>query len=312
MNKIKKLLYSSGMLSLVFLLSGCVKMGSNGKPDPSGMIYRFLIVPMGNLIHYMVNTFDWSYGWAVIVITIVVRIIILPIGINQSRKSLTQTEKMQAIKPQMDAIQQKMQAATTQEEQLEVNMEMQRLYKENGVSMLGGMGCLPLILQMPIFSALYFTARYTEGITTSVFYGIHLGEPSIILTIVAGLSYLASSFISMIGLPEEQKKSMRSMMIMNPLMIVFMSFSAPAGVTLYWVVGGIIGCIQTYITNVVLRPRIKAQIQEDLKKNPPKQIVTPMKKAAPKPIEHEPRNRNNNGNSPQGHGRNAGKQQRHK
>lgn len=309
MNRIKNVLLGSGMLSLVLLLSGCVRMGEDGLPDQNGIVYRVLVAPMGQLINYLVHNFNWSYGWAVIFITIIVRIIIMPLGINQSRKSLIQTEKMQAIKPQMDAIQAKTKAAVTQEEQLAASQEMQQLYRDNNISMLGGMGCLPLLIQMPIFSALFFAARYTEGISNSVFYGIDLGSPSIVLTIIAGVAYVGQSFISMIGIPEEQKKSMRSMMIVSPLMIVFMSFSSPAGVTLYWVVGGIFSCIQTFITNVIMKPKIKAQIQEELKKNPPKQVVTPIKdvtpKAAPKSINQG--NRNSNGK-----GRNAGKQQRRK
>ena len=100
------------------------------------------------------------------------------------------------------------------------------------------------------------------------------------------------------------------MMIASPLMIVFMSFTSPAGVALYWVIGGIFSCIQTFITNVLMRPRIKAQIQEELKKNPPKQVVTkPIKKAEPIQPKQvtQPKNKNNQNNK---NGRNAGKQQR--
>ena len=158
---------------------------------------------------------------------------------------------------------------------------------------MGGMGCLPLLIQMPIFSALYYTARFSEGIQHSTFIGIDLAKPSYLLVVFVGVAYLLQGYISLIGVPEEQKKTMRSMMIASPLMIVFMSFTSPAGVALYWVVGGVFSCIQTFITNVLMRPRIKAQIQEELKKNPPKQVS-------------QPKNKNNKN----GNGRNAGKQQR--
>lgn len=111
---------------------------------------------------------------------------------------------------------------------------------------------------------------------------MNLGQPNMILVALAGLAYLAQGYISMIGIPEEQKKTMKSMLIVSPLMIVFMSFSSPAGVALYWVVGGIFTCIQSAITNILLRPRIKKQVQEELKNNPPKQVVTPIKDVTPK------------------------------
>ena len=93
---------------------------------------------------------------------------------------------MQALKPQVEAAQQKLKAATTREEQMAAQAEMQQVYRENGLSMTGGIGCLPLLIQMPIFSALYFTARYTEGIRESSFYGIDLGSPSMVLVAIAG------------------------------------------------------------------------------------------------------------------------------
>ena len=305
MNKWKNWLLGSGLVSILLFLSGCVRMDSNGNPDTSGIVYRVLVHPMGQAITYLVENFNWSYGWAVIAI-----------GISQSKKTMIQSEKMQALKPQVEAAQQKLKAATTREEQMAAQAEMQQVYRENGLSMTGGIGCLPLLIQMPIFSALYFTARYTEGIRESSFYGIDLGSPSMVLVVIAGVAYLLQGYISTIGIPEEQKKTMRTMLIVSPAMIVFMSISAPAGVTLYWVVGGVFSCLQTFITNVMMKPRLKAQVAEELKQNPPKQVVTPRKdvtesakpannKQATKQIK-QPKNSTNN------KGRNAGKQQKRK
>ncbi|HFM8969993.1 TPA: membrane protein insertase YidC [Enterococcus faecium] len=308
MNKWKNWLLGSGLVTIMLFLSGCVRMDSNGNPDTSGIIYRILVHPMGQAITYLVENFNWSYGWAVILMTVIVRIIILPLGISQSKKTM----KMQALKPQVEATQQKLKAATTREEQMAAQAEMQQVYRENGLSMTGGIGCLPLLIQMPIFSALYFTARYTEGIRESTFYGIDLGNPSLVLVAIAGIAYLLQGYISTIGIPEEQKKTMRTMLIVSPAMIVFMSISAPAGVTLYWVVGGIFSCLQTFITNVIMKPRLKAQVAEELKQNPPKQVVTPRKDVTPaepakqtKKQVQAPKNNAKNG-------RNAGKQQKRK
>lgn len=281
MNKWKNWVLGSGLVTVMLFLSGCVRLDSNGNPDTSGIVYRVLVHPMGQAITYLVENFNWSYGWAVILMTVIVRIIILPLGISQSKKTMIQSEKMQALKPQVEAAQQKLKTATTREEQMAAQAEMQQVYRENGLSMTGGIGCLPLLIQMPIFSALYFTARYTEGIRESSFYGIDLGHPSFVLVAIAGAAYLLQGYISTIGIPEEQKKTMRTMLIVSPAMIVFMSISAPAGVTLYWVVGGIFSCLQTFITNVIMKPKLKAQVAEELKQNPPKQVVTPRKDVTP-------------------------------
>ncbi len=95
MNKFKNWLLGSGLLGVLLLLSGCVHQNSDGTPDTSGLVYRMLVVPLENFLNWMVTSFDWSYGLAIIVLTIIVRLIIMPLGINQSKKSLIQSEKMQ-------------------------------------------------------------------------------------------------------------------------------------------------------------------------------------------------------------------------
>lgn len=171
--------------------------------------------------------------------------------------------------------------------------------------MLGGIGCLPLLIQLPFFSALYFSAQYTEGVAKSVFLGIPLGKASILLTIIVGILYFIQSALTLVGVDEVQKEQMKKMMYMSPLMIVIFSFTAPAGVTLYWVVGGFIMIIQQLIINHYIRPQLRKRVAEEYKNNPPKAIknsgrkkdVTPQAQAV---IENRKQNKKKN--------RNAGKQ----
>lgn len=301
MKKMKNWLLGSGLLATLLFLSGCVRRLEDGSPDTSGIIYRFLVAPLGEFLTYIATNMNLGFGWAIVVVTIIVRLIILPLGISQSKKTMIQSEKMQFIKPQIDEAQAKLKAATTREEQMQAQAEMQNVYKENNMSMLGGIGCLPLLIQMPIFTALFYTAQFTPGIDQATFYGMSLGSRSLILVAIAGIAYVGQGYLSLIGVPDEQKKTMRSMLIVSPLMIVMMSFSSPAGVTLYWVVGGLFSCLQTFITNVIMKPRIRAQVAEEMKKNPPKTVVTPRKDvtetvkkaeelAKPKPTNHRGRN----------------------
>jgi len=101
---------------------------------------------------------------------------------------------------------------------------------------------------------------------------------------------------------------MKTMLIVSPLMIVFMSLSAPAGVTLYWVVGGVFSCLQTFITNVIMKPKIRAQVEAEMKANPPKTVVTPRKDVTPTQQTQPTTPKNLNHKNAKG--RNAGKQQR--
>lgn len=267
----KKLFLASSLFTVLLALSGCVKQ-ENGVPTGEGWVYNLLVEPMTSLLTHFLGFLNGNYGLAIILFTILVRLIILPLGLHQTKKAAYQSEKMAYLKPQMTVIQERQKAAKTPAEQMAANQQLQALYKDNNMSMFGGIGCLPLLVQMPIFTALFYTIKFLPGIENHTFLGINLANPSLILTALAGMSYLLQSYLSMYGMPEEQKKQMKMMMYMSPLMIMFISFSSPAGVTLYWVVGGIFSCIQTVISTFIQKPRIRKQVEEEFRLNPPKPL----------------------------------------
>ena len=137
--------------------------------------------------------------------------------------------------------------------------------------MFGGVGCFPILIQMPFFSAIYFAAQYTDGVSSSTFLGINLGSPSIILVAFAGILYYLQSLLSLHGVEDEmQRDQLKKMIYMSPLMIVVFSLFAPASVTLYWVVGGFMMILQQFIVNYVVRPKLRQKVREEFAKNPPK------------------------------------------
>lgn len=273
MKQRKKLYLFGGLLFLAVLLTGCVQTDASGHPTGDGWVYNLLVRPMSAAIHFFANNLHLGYGLAIIVITLIVRLCILPLGLSQSKKMMLQQEKMQAIQPEMQRIQEKMRLAQTEEEKQKLTIAYGALMKENNISLFGGMGCLPLIIQMPFFTALYFSARYTPGIDQSVFLGFSLGKASILFALIAMGAYFLQSYLSSLSVPKEQRKQMMMPMMVSPIMIGMMSFNAPAGVTLYWIIGGIFSCIQTLIINFYHKPRIKKQVAEQLKKNPPKTTI---------------------------------------
>ncbi|WEV60307.1 membrane protein insertase YidC [Streptococcaceae bacterium ESL0729] len=266
---IKRIMYSGFALTALLMLTGCVQT-KNGEPTGSGWVYNLLVKPMSSVIEYFVNNWGWSYGLAIIGVTIIVRLLILPLGLNQAYKSSYQQEKMAYLKPILGPIQDKLKNAATPEAKMAAQQELMQVQKDNGINMFGGIGCLPLLIQMPFFSALFYAARYTPGIDGSTFFGMNLGQRSIPFVIIAGILYFAQSWLSTYGMSEEQKAQMKSMLIISPLMIVFMSWSSPAGVTLYWVVGGAFGIIQQLITTFMIKPHLKKKIDAEFEANPPK------------------------------------------
>lgn len=302
--KNKKLLTIAAiMASAMLFLSGCVQHTASGKPY--GFVYDNLAVPTQHVLVWLSQILGNSLGWAIIVITFIVRLVLMPIMIKQSKNATVQQEKIAHIKPLMEDITKRQKEATSDAERMAINQEMMQLYRDNNISMTGGIGCLPLLIQMPIFAALYAAIQYSTELSRSYFYGINLGQRSFTLVALSFVVYALQGWLSTLGVPEAQRAQMRQMMIISPLMITFMTYISPAGLGLYFFVGGIFACIQTLIINY-MRPRIRKEVLAELKKNPvkqPKKVVTEAKETT---IESSPTSATSKKK------RNAGKQNRHK
>ena len=274
MKSIKRIALSIMGVAMLLVLTGCVQIDkATGKPI--GPVWDFLGAPMGEAIKYFATDKGLGFGVAIIIVTIIVRLIILPLGIYQSWKATLHSEKMNALKHVLEPHQTRLKEATTQEEKLEAQQALFAAQKEHGISMFGGVGCFPLLIQMPFFSAIYFAAQHTEGVSEASFLGIALGSPSWILIACAGVLYYVQSLLSLHGVEDEtQREQLKKMIYMSPMMIVMFSIFSPASVTLYWVVGGFMMIFQQFIVNYIIRPKLRKKVREEYAKNPPKASKT--------------------------------------
>lgn len=150
MKKYKRYLLAALSLSALLLLTGCVSIDKTTK-QPTGFVWNLIGKPMGEAINFFATDLGLGFGLGIILVTVIVRIIIFPLGIYQSWKATYQSEKMNYLKPIFAPIQERIKNAETQEEKLLANSELMNAQKENGVSPFGGIGCLPLLIQMPFF-----------------------------------------------------------------------------------------------------------------------------------------------------------------
>lgn len=259
--KIKKLLLSSSLLSVILFLSACTRLDDGG--HPTGWFYELFVIPTQGFIDWIADLLGGGYGWAIIIFTILVRLIILPLSIKQQKAMTKQQAKMKSVEPITKEIQEDMQNAESKEEQLLYQQELSQVYQEAGISLTGGMGCLPLLIQLPIISMVFSAIRYSPEIAQATFMGQSLGERSIILAILAGLVYLIQSYFMIQSVPEEQQSQMKMTALMSPAMIFIFSLSSPAGIALYWLVGGIFAIGQSYYTSNHLKPRLMAEAKEE-------------------------------------------------
>ncbi|MDM8266522.1 membrane protein insertase YidC [Limosilactobacillus pontis] len=270
--KHKRLTVVGLLTTMLLLLSGCVRTTKSGRPY--GFVYDYMAKPMQHLMEWLAGYMGNNYGWAIIVIVVIVRTILLPVMFSQMKKSTVTQEKMAQIQPMIKELSAKQRAAKTPEEQAAVSQQMMALYRDNNISLTGGIGCLPLLIQLPVFAALYAAIRYSPDLYHATFFGIALGKPSILFAILSFIAYAVQSYLGLVGVPEEQKKQMKMAIWMSPFMTFFISLTSSAGLGLYFFIGGLFAILQTLMVNAY-RPRIRKQIAEEAKKHPVKIPAAP-------------------------------------
>lgn len=225
------------------------------------LLYR----PLFNLLVFFYNIIP-DFGVAIILVTLLIRIILFPL----SKKGIKSRKALEELQPKIKEIQKKYK---DKEEQAR---EMMKFYKENKVNPVSG--CLPLLIQLPIFIALYrllinISSMITNngqiqglyhfvanpGTINPVFLGlVNLAVPSVFLAVLAGLfqfiqskiMFKTSSKPQTVGQKMNIQQTMgRQMTYFMPLIIVFISLKFPAGLPLYWAVTTLFGIGEYLLVN---------------------------------------------------------------
>jgi YidC/Oxa1 family membrane protein insertase len=228
-----------------------------------------LVVPMTNVLIALARIFGGNYGVAIIVFTLLMRFITWPLTSSQYKAS----RAMQAIQPQLQELQKKYKGKDPKK----LQAETMALYKEAGINPLGCI--LPMIVQMPIWIALYQVIRLSLGdapeslvtlsqslypisfVHTAVPLNNHmlfwnLGQPDttyILPFLVAASMYVQQKLITpppsaaaTTQAAQQQQQTTQMMTWMMPLMFGFWSLSVPAGLGLYWFISNLSGIVLQY------------------------------------------------------------------
>lgn len=242
MNKVKKKASLFFMLTAaVLLLSGCSSV-----ENKEGFFYSVFVQPFDWSLDYLGTLFNGSYGLAIVAITVIIRLVLMPFMLRTYKHQQAMKVKMDAMRPEMEDIQKRLKATKDREEQMKIQQEMMGLYKKHQVNPLN-MGCLPVVIQMPIIMGLYFAILYSPDVRSHQFLWFNLGSPDIIMTLIAGVVYFFQARVSLWTMPEQQKKQMAAFIYISPVMIMFISFTSMAALPVYWAVGGLLLIFQTYL-----------------------------------------------------------------
>ena len=211
-----------------------------------------------------------KFGIAIIIITILMRIIVFPLTLKQEKSM----KKMRELQPEMDKIKEKY-----KDNPQEYQKRTAEIYKENNVNPFGG--CLPLLIQLPVFIALYYAFSGNTIPNDATFLWFNLKKPDMLINFTelfklgdivikipllmskpkvikilalnllpilnTGVTYLQQKIMSGATQGQDGNNQLQTMMYTMPLMMLFLFYRMPSGVTLYYLVSGVLSLAQQYI-----------------------------------------------------------------
>ena len=225
-------------------LEGAINFG--GFPVPrawGGLPMEWLGVPILLLMNWVYHHVG-NYGIAIILLTVVSKILFYPLTV----KSMRSMKAMQALQPQINSLRNKHKSDPQR-----LQRETMELYRQHKVNPMGG--CLPMVAQVPIFYALYLALSVSVELQNATFFcfgkvfGVHLWicdlashDPTYVLPVLMGITmFVQQKMTPVAGDPRQAK-----MMLVMPFIFTFMFFNLPAGLVLYWTVSNVLQILQQW------------------------------------------------------------------
>jgi len=205
-----------------------------------------LAKPLFLIVNWFNDNVVHNFGWAIVVVTIVINMALFPVKLS-NMKSM---RKMQALKPQVDAINAKYKnIKMTDPRKGEQNQEVMDLYKKYGVNPMGG--CVPMLLQIPFFFAFYQVLKVSVEMRGANWLWIHdlsQAEPSAIK--ILPIVMIVSQFYMQQMTPQANvDPNQQKMMKLMPLIFGFMFYQFPSGLVLYYLTSNLVGMGQQWFFN---------------------------------------------------------------
>lgn len=224
------------------LLAGC-SPSSEYTIDRSGFWNGYIVGPLSDALDWLASVLFNQYGLAILAITIIVRLAILPLTLKQYKSS----KQMQAIQPELKKLRDKYSNDPKKQQE-----ETMKLFQQHGVNPLAG--CFPLLIQMPVLIALYNSILGNPHLREHTFLWVQLGEPDkiYILPILAAIT----TFLQQKMMQSQMPQNMQALMFIFPIMILVMSLQFPSALVLYWVYSNLFTIVQTYF---IYKPQLKGK-----------------------------------------------------
>lgn len=209
-----------------------------------------LFSPIVNVLGAVLEFFHFNVGaewWlSIAMLTVVVRTLLFPLTVKQVKNM----RAMQDLKPEMDKIRAKYQNNKQKQQE-----ELMKLYQDRSVNPLGG--CLPILVQMPVFIGIFYVIRQFGGVpgqSAPVFESFREGgilwfqdlshrDPTLLLPIISAATMLAATEITSKNMEPQQRWMMRLL----PLVVTVFLWKFPAGLFVYWITSNLVTLAQNYV-----------------------------------------------------------------
>ncbi len=214
-----------------------------------GIWTTIFVKPLAWLI-IQVGTFVKNYGLSIIIITLLIRLILLPI----TKKTAMQSENMKQAKPELEKLEKKYRGKTDPQSNQQKAQEMLMIYKKYNISPLSG--CIFALIQIPLFFAFYESLNRLPAVFEETFLGFQLGTSPwvgitngnyqyiLIVLLVIAATYLSFKLNSSSSMSKEQEKQMKLMTNIMVVMISIASFTISTGIAVYWIINSTFTIVQ--------------------------------------------------------------------
>jgi YidC/Oxa1 family membrane protein insertase len=208
--------------------------------------FSIIAKPLFQSVNWVNNRWVRNYGWAIVVVTIIINFLLLPLKFT----SLKSMKKMQLLQPQIAAINAKYKGISLRDpKKADQNQEVMDLYKKNGVNPMGG--CMPMVLQIPFFFAFYKVLSVAIEMRGAEWLWVtDLSQPEHIPIRILPVAMIISQFIMQkMTPPTGGDPAQQKMMMFMPLVMGFMFYGVSSGLVLYWLTGNLVGIGQQWFFN---------------------------------------------------------------
>jgi YidC/Oxa1 family membrane protein insertase len=225
-------------------------------------IFGWLAVPLLGALQWIYG-FVGNYGWAIVLLTVLINIAIFPLR----HKSVVSMRKMQALQPQLKAIQDRYAGLkVTDPARQKMNTEVMNLYREKGVN--PASGCVPMLLQFPVLLAFYSMLSQSIELRGAEFgwwiRDLSRPDPYYVIPILMAVTMFWQTKIT----PTTADPAQQRVMLIMPLMFTVFFLQAPSGLVIYWFVSNVWAIGQQYFTNWLIGPAVagaRAPVERKMK-----------------------------------------------